>query len=95
VIANYYQKTEFCETPEPQNEEVYHSELRPCIWEDVKEKMNVTFTFEGYIQSDEIFFFAQFRKLTTFVLRTRIWKLMMGMGKTRQQCVNQFLSAVM
>jgi hypothetical protein len=43
----------FCETPEPHNEEDDDSEVSPCIWEDVMEKMNVTFTFEEYVEADD------------------------------------------
>jgi hypothetical protein len=51
TIANCYQKTRFCETPQPHNEEDDDSEVSPHTWEDVKEKMNVTFTFEKYVEA--------------------------------------------
>jgi hypothetical protein len=41
--------TRLCETPEPHNEEDNISEGNPHMLEDVKEKMNVTLTFEQYL----------------------------------------------
>jgi hypothetical protein len=53
MIANYYQKAGFCETPEPHNKEDNALEVSPRIWEDVKETMNVTFTFKEYAQAED------------------------------------------
>jgi hypothetical protein len=53
TIANCYQKAGFFATPEPHNEDDDDSEVSPHIWEDVKEKMNVIFTSEEYVEADD------------------------------------------
>jgi hypothetical protein len=39
--------------PELHNEEDYDPQRSPHIWEDDKEKINVTFKFEEYVEADD------------------------------------------
>jgi hypothetical protein len=41
------------ETSVPHDEEGDYSDISPCFWKDVEEKMNVTFTSGEYMESDD------------------------------------------
>jgi hypothetical protein len=92
TIANCYWKARFFATPEPHIEDDDDSEVSPHIWKDVKEKMNVTFTSEEYVDADDNLLPCAVQEMMISVLKTRIQKLIMR--KMRQQHVNQFLSVV-
>jgi hypothetical protein len=53
TFGNCYEKTRFCETSEPHNEEDDDSEVSSFIWEDVQEKVDVTFTYDEYVEADD------------------------------------------
>jgi hypothetical protein len=53
TILNCYQKAGFFATPEPDNEDDDDLEVSPHILKDLKEKMNVRFAFEEYVDADD------------------------------------------